>query len=117
MKKIILAMIALCVARGVVHGIRAADHRQHHRPYRRRPGRGGARRHRDRPAARRRASCARDVSDGEGIYRLTALPVGSYDVTAELSGSRPTAEGGRRQRRADDRHEHRAEARRGLGDR
>ena len=27
-----------------------------------------------------------DVSDGEGIYRLTALPVGSYDVTAELSG-------------------------------
>src|SRR3982751_1664523 len=27
-----------------------------------------------------------DVSDGEGIYRLTALPVGSYDVNAELSG-------------------------------
>ena len=27
-----------------------------------------------------------DVSDGEGIYRLTALPVGAYDVTAELSG-------------------------------
>src|SRR6185437_15013211 len=27
-----------------------------------------------------------DVSDGEGIYRLTALPVGGYDVTAELSG-------------------------------
>ena len=23
------------------------------------------------------------VSDGEGIYRLTALPVGTYDVTAE----------------------------------
>src|SRR3954447_5618217 len=27
-----------------------------------------------------------DVSDGEGIYRLTALPVGNYDVAAELSG-------------------------------
>src|SRR5262245_14618848 len=27
-----------------------------------------------------------DVSDGEGIYRLTALPVGNYDVSAELSG-------------------------------
>src|SRR3954447_23504970 len=27
-----------------------------------------------------------DVSDGEGIYRLTALPVGGYDVTAELPG-------------------------------
>ena len=27
-----------------------------------------------------------DVSDGEGIYRLTALPVGPYDISAELSG-------------------------------
>jgi outer membrane receptor protein involved in Fe transport len=27
-----------------------------------------------------------DVSDGEGIYRLTALPVGPYDVSAELQG-------------------------------
>jgi hypothetical protein len=27
-----------------------------------------------------------DVSDGEGIYRLTALPVGTYDITAELQG-------------------------------
>ena len=27
-----------------------------------------------------------DVSDAEGLYRLTALPVGSYDVTAELQG-------------------------------
>jgi len=27
-----------------------------------------------------------DVSDGEGIYRLTALPVGTYDVSAELQG-------------------------------
>ena len=27
-----------------------------------------------------------DVSDGEGIFRLTALPVGTYDLTAELSG-------------------------------
>jgi outer membrane receptor protein involved in Fe transport len=27
-----------------------------------------------------------DVSDAEGIYRLTALPVGIYDITAELQG-------------------------------
>jgi outer membrane receptor protein involved in Fe transport len=26
------------------------------------------------------------VSDGEGVYRLTALPVGVYDITAELQG-------------------------------
>ena len=26
------------------------------------------------------------VSDGEGVYRLTALPVGVYDLTAELQG-------------------------------
>ena len=26
------------------------------------------------------------VSDDEGVYRLTALPVGSYDITAELQG-------------------------------
>ena len=27
-----------------------------------------------------------EVSDAEGIYRLTALPVGTYDLTAELQG-------------------------------
>src|SRR6187402_73167 len=27
-----------------------------------------------------------EVSDTEGLYRLQALPVGTYDVTAELSG-------------------------------
>src|SRR5688572_8168690 len=27
-----------------------------------------------------------DVSDGEGVYRLPALPVGTYDITAELQG-------------------------------
>jgi outer membrane receptor protein involved in Fe transport len=27
-----------------------------------------------------------DVSDAEGVYRLTALPVGTYDVIAELQG-------------------------------
>jgi hypothetical protein len=27
-----------------------------------------------------------DVSDGEGVYRLTALPVGTYDLIAELQG-------------------------------
>src|SRR5687768_10330147 len=26
------------------------------------------------------------VTDGEGIYRLTALPVGTYDISAELQG-------------------------------
>ena len=59
-----------------------------------------------------------DVSDGEGIYRLTSLPVGTYDVTAELSGfatySRKDVVG---QRRADDRPQHRAEARRRVRER
>src|SRR5579862_132538 len=27
-----------------------------------------------------------EVSDSEGVYRLIALPVGTYDVTAELRG-------------------------------
>src|SRR5205823_3326003 len=27
-----------------------------------------------------------DTSDTEGVYRLSALPVGIYDVTAELQG-------------------------------
>jgi outer membrane receptor protein involved in Fe transport len=27
-----------------------------------------------------------DVTDGEGVYRLTALPVGTYDLAAELQG-------------------------------
>ena len=27
-----------------------------------------------------------DVSDVQGIYRLTALPIGTYDLTAELAG-------------------------------
>src|SRR5476649_1682423 len=27
-----------------------------------------------------------EVSDSEGVYRLSALPVGTYDVTAELQG-------------------------------
>jgi hypothetical protein len=27
-----------------------------------------------------------DTSDGEGVYRLSALPVGVYDITAELQG-------------------------------
>ena len=42
------------------------------------------------------------VSDTEGVYRLSALPVGLYDLTAELSGfwhRRP--QGHRRQRRPD----------------
>ena len=30
-----------------------------------------------------------EVSDGEGVYRLTALPVGIYDITAELQGFSP----------------------------
>ena len=27
-----------------------------------------------------------DVSDAQGVYRLTALPIGKYDLTAELQG-------------------------------
>ena len=27
-----------------------------------------------------------EVSDAEGAYRLTALPIGAYDLTAELQG-------------------------------
>jgi len=30
-----------------------------------------------------------DVSDAEGVYRLTALPVGVYELTAELTGFAP----------------------------
>ena len=30
-----------------------------------------------------------EVTDTEGVYRLTALPVGNYDVRAELSGFAP----------------------------
>jgi hypothetical protein len=30
-----------------------------------------------------------EVSDSEGVYRLNALPVGSYDIHAELSGFAP----------------------------
>ncbi len=54
-----------------------------------------------------------DVSDGEGIYRLTSLPVGSYDVTARAVGLLDLQpQGCHGQRRADDRPQHRAEARR-----
>ena len=43
-----------------------------------------------------------EVSDAEGVYRLTALPVGTYDLTAELSGfSKFEQQGHRRQRRPD----------------
>src|SRR5829696_3182460 len=30
-----------------------------------------------------------EVTDAEGIYRINALPVGNYDVHAELSGFAP----------------------------
>src|SRR5215211_3707555 len=30
-----------------------------------------------------------EVTDAEGIYRLTGLPVGTYDLRAELSGFQP----------------------------
>ena len=53
-----------------------------------------------------------DVTDGEGIYRLTALPVGTYDLTAELQGfSKIENKGIVRQRRPDARHQRDAEAR------
>ncbi len=35
-----------------------------------------------------------EVSDAEGVYRLSALPVGIYDVTAELSGFATVAKKG-----------------------
>ena len=31
-----------------------------------------------------------EVTDAEGVYRLNALPVGNYDVHAELAGFRRT---------------------------
>ena len=30
-----------------------------------------------------------EVTDAEGVYRLNALPVGTYDLKAELSGFAP----------------------------
>src|SRR5688500_15639669 len=35
-----------------------------------------------------------DVSDAEGVYRLNALPVGTYDLTAELQGFSKVAQKG-----------------------
>lgn len=35
-----------------------------------------------------------DVSDGQGLYRLNALPVGTYDITAELAGFRTVSRTG-----------------------
>ena len=90
MKRIIVAMIAVCAF--ALHGDArdgAADDGQHPGAHRRRPEgrRAGCHRHgqeRARPASRRT-----EVTDVEGIYRLNALPVGTYDVHAELSGFPP----------------------------
>ena len=44
-----------------------------------------------------------EVSDAEGLYRLQALPIGIYEVTAELQGamvSRKTLSQHRRRRRS-----------------
>ena len=35
-----------------------------------------------------------EVTDSEGVYRLNALPVGTYDIKAELSGFSPYARKG-----------------------
>ena len=57
-----------------------------------------------------------DVSDGEGIYRLTALPVGTYDITAELQGFIEGREQGHRpERRPDARRGNGAESREPAG--
>ena len=49
-----------------------------------------------------------DVSDAEGVYRLTGLPVGTYDVRPSSQGfSKFEQQGARRQRRPDRRHRHR----------
>ena len=66
----------------------------------------------------RPASPGRTVTDAEGVYRLTALPVGTYDLTAELPGfSKVENKGIVVQRRADARHRHDAEAGERVGDR
>ena len=63
----------------------AADDRQHQRSDHGRPGSRGS--GRDRHGQERPDRFLRtDVSDGEGIYRLLPLPVGTYDITAELQG-------------------------------
>src|SRR5690349_6763170 len=85
MKKIILAMIVLCGL--VVPSIGFAQQTSGNITGRIVDGQGAAV-----PGVTVTARSAQtgfvrtDVSDGEGIYRLTALPVGTYDVTAELSG-------------------------------
>ena len=65
------------------------------RPRGRRAGRGGSWRHGHREEPVRPASPAAKSSDAEGVYRLTALPVGIYDLTAELQGFSKVREQGR----------------------
>ena len=94
--------------------IRAADHRQHHRPDPRRPGRGGSGRHRHgaQPAdrlrphgrLRRRRHLPPDVAAGRHLRRHRRA-VGVRDLHPQ---------GRHGQRRADDGPQHRAEARRRL---
>ena len=48
--------------------------------------RSGRHRHREEPETGFTRS---EVTDAEGVYRLNALPVGTYDLHAELSGFAP----------------------------
>ena len=86
MRRMIYAALALVCAGAEHPRVCATDDRQHQRPDHRRPERGGARASRSRRGTPRTGFVRTSVTDGEGIYRLTALPVGTYDITAELQG-------------------------------
>ncbi len=59
-----------------------------------------------------------DVSDAEGVYRLSALPVGTYDLVGRAPGLHQGREqGDHRQRRAVARHRDDDDGRGGVGER
>ena len=89
MKTIIVAMILLCACR-----VRRRPHPRSRRQATSRAASSMRRRPRC-PALRlpRRTTqtgfTRSEVTDAEGLYRLNALPVGNYDVHAELAGFTP----------------------------
>ena len=66
--------------------VRSTDDRNDCGPRTRSAGYGGAGRNDHGQPTWQRACIRSDVSDSEGLYHLNAMPVGSYDVVAELSG-------------------------------